>query len=344
MGLAGRVTNDPTNYFALGVQGAKDVTASTFYFFKHLSGSGFDVSTDVQSEREGGAGREVSLRYKSMVKPDGQVVAYARPDVAGRLLTYALGADTASIIASTAQGQLTNHLIQSGVNATLPYLTAQQQWADMVEQTTNNLIADLKVEGQAGRPIKLTAQFVSGGTITAEVTPGSPSREAAQPFMQPGASFSLSVSGGLDAGATSIEMTKFTLDIKNTLDDAIQTLGLNREDVLWLLADYSLDGTLKYTDKNIWSQVNYGGGVGTTIQVGIPTCSFNLYSQTTGASTALQLAGPLMNISALKVNRLDPDGKTMYLDFTAETIKGATNSLFANVVSFATSAYTATAT
>jgi hypothetical protein len=343
MGLPGRVTNDPSNYFAMGVQGAKDQVASTLYYFKHLTGSGFDVTQEVQSEREGGAGREVGLRYKSMIKPDGQVVAYARPDVAGRLLTWALGADTASLIA-TAGGILVNHQIQSGVNASLPYLTAQQAWADMCEQTTNNVVSDLSIEFEAGRPLKLTAQIVSGGTVSAELAPGSPARETTQPFMQPGASFALSVTGGLDAGATSVELTKGKIDIKNTLDDAIQTLGLNREDVTWLNADYSMDFTLKYTDKNLWSQVYYGGGVGTTIQVGLATASANVFSPLYGASNSLQIGLPLMNVSALKVNRLDPDGKTMYLDGTAETIKGATNSLFANVITGATGVYTATTT
>lgn len=343
MALSGRVTNDPNNYFAMGVQGAKDTVASTVYFFKHLSGTGFDVTEEVQSDREGGAGREVGLRYKTMIKPDGQVVAYARPDVAGRLLTYALGADSIATCYSTSAG-LSLHLIQSGVNSTLPYLTITQAWADVVEQTTNNLVADLKVEGEAGRPIKLTAQFISGGTVTQGVATAAPSRESAGPFMIPGASFAISITGGLDAGATSIELTKFSFDIKNQLDDAIQTLGLNREDVTWLTQDFSLDGTLKYTDKALWNETFYGGQSGTTVQIGIPTCTFNLFSPLQGASSTIQLACPLMHVTALKVNRLDPDGKTMYLDFTAETIKGATNSVFANLVTLATGAYTATAT
>lgn len=343
MALSGRVTNDASNYFAMGVQGAKDQVAGTFYFFKHLDGTGFDTTFDIQSDREGGGGREVALRYKTMVKPDGQVVAYARPDVTGRLLTWALGADTIATCYSTTTG-LTLHNIQSGVNATLPYLTAVQAWADVVEQTTNNIVTDLAIEGQAGRPLKLTAQFVAGGTVTGQAATAAASREAPAPFMIPGASFALNITGGLDTGATSIELTKFKLDLKNTVDDSIQTLGLNREDVLWLVADYGFDFTLKYTDRGIWEEVYYGGLLGTTVQVPIATASFNLFTPLFGASNSLQLGCPLMHITACRVNRLDPDGKTMYIDGTAETIKGATNSVFANIVTNATGAYTATAT
>jgi hypothetical protein len=346
MGLPGRVTNDPSNYFALGVQGAKDQEAGTFYFFKHLNGSGFDTTQEVSREREGGGGKEIALGYKTMVKPDGQVVAYARPDAAGRLLTYALGADTPSFIATVAAGVfLVNHLIQSGVNASLPYLTADQAWADMVERSTNNIVTDLSIEGEAGRPLKLTAQFISGGSVHVATVALTPARETSAPLMYPGASVSLAVTGGADAGATSIEMTKFKIDIKNGVDDTIQTTGLNREDVIWETADYTLDGTLKYTDKAIWSEVYYGGGVGSQVQVGIATASFNFYTLLgQGASNSLQMNMPLLQVSALKVNRLDPDGKTMFLDFTAGTIKGASPSLFANVVTGATASYTGTAT
>lgn len=347
MGLPGRVTNDPTNYFALGVQGAKDQEAGTFYFFKHLDGSGFDVAHEVSSEREGGSGREFGLRYKTMVKADGQLVAYARPDAAGRLLTYALGSDTPSIIATSGATSaivaLVNHQIQSGVNATLPYLTADQGWADEIERTTNCLINNLSIEGQAGHPVKMTVAFNSGGTVYQRLTSLTPAREQTGPCMYPGASAWVGVFGGQDAGATSIEITKFKIDAKNQLDDAIQTTGLNREDLLWLNSDYQVDGTLKYTDRMIWNEINYAGG--TQVPVTLATGSFNLYAPAAGSpSNALALGMPLMDFSAVKVNRLDPDGKTMYLDFTAMTRKGATNSLFANVISAATQAYTATST
>src|SRR5581483_9843110 len=117
---AGRVTNDPSNYFAIGLQSAKDVTATTWYFTKHLDGSGFDVAVDTSSERIGGSGREGGLRYRKKVTADGQYVSYADPDFVGRVAYAALGTET---IASS--GGLYQHTLVSG-GSLLPYQSVQQ--------------------------------------------------------------------------------------------------------------------------------------------------------------------------------------------------------------------------
>lgn len=337
-GAAGRSTAEPQGYFALGVQGAKDQDAGTFYFFKHLDGTGFDTSHEVSSEREGGAGREISLNYKTIVHADGQVAAYARPDAAARLLTWALGMDTPSvIIASTANGPLVRHTIVPGTQ--LPYLTADQGYADEVERTTNCLISSLSIEGEAGRPVKFTAQFVSGGTPHVATTFLAPVREAGGPLMYPGASAWMTA-----GGASSIELTKYRVEIRNGIDDGIQTTGLAREDIIWLTAEFSVDGTLKYENNDVWDAINYGGG--TQVPVALATGTFQFFTPhiSSGGSQNMLIGMPLVEYTAVRVNRLDPDGKTMYLDFTGMTTKGATNSIFGQIVTAATSAYTATAT
>lgn len=342
-GQPGRSTAELQNYFAMGVQGAKDQDAGTFYYFKHLSGTGFDTTQEVSSEREGGAGREINLNYKTIVHADGQVAAYARPDAAGRLLTWALGMDTASVlVASTANGALVRHTIVPGTQ--LPYLTADQGYADEVERTTNCLISDLSIEGEAGRPVRFTAQFVSGGSPHIGTAFLSPVREAGQPLMYPGASAWMTAAGALGAAASSIELTKFRVEIRNGIDDGIQTTGLNREDLVWLTADFSIDGTVKYENNDLWDAINYGGG--TQVPIALATGSFQFFTPhiPSGGSQNMLVAIPLVEYTAVRVNRLDPDGRTMYLDFTGMTTKNATNSIYAQIVSAATGAYTATAT
>jgi hypothetical protein len=339
-GQPGHSTAEPQNYFALGVQGAKDQDAGTFYFFKHLDGTGFDTTPEVASEREGGAGREINLNYKTMVHADGQVVAYARPDAAGRLLTYALGQDTPSLVATT--GPLVRHTIVPG--GSLPYLTADQTWSDESERTTNCLVSDLTIEGEAGKPLKMTAQFVSGGSPHVATTALSATRESGLPLMYPSASAWMTAAGALGAQASSIELTKFKIEIKNGIDDGIQTTGLNREDLVWLTAEFNVDGTLKYENNDVWDAINYGGG--TQVPVALATGAFSCFVPhiPSGGSQNLLIGLPLLEYTAVKVNRLDPDGKTMYLDFTGMTTKSATNSIFAQVITGATTAYTATAT
>jgi hypothetical protein len=343
----GRATNEPANYFAFAVQSAVNVEGTSFYFTKHLSGSGFDVTSEFKAERIGGAGREVGLIYKTMVKADGSLVTYGWPDGTGRLLAIALGKDevTTLVATSSAENELVLHKIASG-QATLPYFTADQTWADESERTTNCQVSELKIEGTEGAPIKFTAPFISGGSPVVRAAALTPTRESGTPFMYPNASAALQVfsgAAGAAGKATSSELEKFALTIKNTLDEGIQTLALNRTDVVWETVDFNLDGTLKYTDRNIWNQVNYFGASQVSIQ--LATGSFDFFAaQSSSASQSLHLSVPILVFGSVKVNRLDPDGKTMLLDFTALTQGGPTSAVIAEVVTRATGLYTNSAT
>lgn len=345
---AGYVTNTPTNYFAFGLQSAKDVTATVFYFTKHLDGSGFDVDVTANSERIGGAGREIGLRYRTKVTADGSLVAYAQPDFLGRIMAAAFNQDTVTAGPSQGTGNAyySTHLLTSG-QSQLGYYTLQQQWADACEQVTNGVFSSVKMETEAGKPVKVTAQFITGGTPTAQVTAQNPVREAAFPFMVPGASTAIVTNpypGGTATGASSLQITKSSVEIKNQLDDNIQTVQLQREDVLWLNLDMDIDGTLKYINQSFWDQVQYGGG--SVVPTGILTNgAFYFYAQNPSSMSTL-IYSPFVEFQKVKVNRLDPDGKTMYLDFTASTRGGqiATPSLQVTVISGASTAYNVSTT
>lgn len=343
----GRVTNDPSNYIAIALQSAKDTDGTTFYFLKHLDGSGFDVSTDYSSERLGGAGREVALRYRTKVTADGQVAAYADPDFIGRILYGVLGTDTVTQASLGVGASLYNHVIVSG-QSVLPYYTVEQAWADETERTTNCLWSDVKLEGNAGKPVMVTAQFISGGTPHTQGTTLSPTRESNPvPFMIPGGSVAITATGGLSSGvgATSLQVSKWSIDIKNTLDDGIQTVALNREDVTWLNLDIDIDGTFKYTNKTFWEAVQYGGA--SQVPTGALTSgAFTFFTQlpSTPSLGGLKLFAPYVEFTALKVNRLDPDGKTMWIDYTASTKNIGTQSLQTTVTNLTSTAYSSTST
>jgi hypothetical protein len=340
----GRVTNDPSNYLAIGLQPSKDVDATTFYFLKHLDGSGFDTTSDVSSERVGGSGREVGLRYRTKVTADGQYVAYGQTDFLGRVLYAALGGADNPVQASVSPGlALWTHQINSGASQ-LPYQTVEQGWADEIERTGNCLVSDLKLDIEAGKPVQVTAQFVSGGTPHTQAPGLTPTRESNELMMMPGASVAITATGALTSGvgASSLQVTKASVEIKNALDDAIQTTALNREDVLWLTADYDVDLTFKYINKSFWEAVEYGGG--SQVPTGLLTNGqFNFFTQ--GPSgTSLRLLAPFIEFTALKVNRLDPDGKTVFVDATASSRNIGSQSLQATVVSPTSGAYSNSAT
>jgi len=337
MALAGRVTNDPTNYFAVGVEANKGTDATNFYFLKHEDGTGFDVDIDSAQERIGGGGREIGLIYRTKVTSDGQAVTYAFIDGAARLLTYALGADASpSVVATTPELQvahsITSLLNSSSATQSLPYLTVEQNYADETERTTDCLVSELKLDGEAGKPVKLTMAFISGGTPHTVGSAQVASRETGFPIMYPGASVFLDI-----GTASTVDLTKYSLDIKNQLDDGIMTTGLNRADVTWLNADYTVDATIRYVNNTLWNQIQYAGG--TQVPTGLLTSGvFGFYAATpSGYSLSIQLAH--VEFTKPKVNRLDPDGKTMYLDVSAVSKNVGTTAVNIVAVTGATQTY-----
>lgn len=324
--MPGRPTNESTNYFAIGVQSAKDTEATTFHFFKHLDGSGFDTEFEVQSEHEGGDGQEVGLRYKTMHKADGAVNINARPGGAGRILAWCLGADT---VASNAAGQ--THTLTPN-QASMPYLTVDQRWADELERTSNAQVTQVTLTGEAGRPVKLAGQFLSAGTayerpVASALTPA---RESGDPFFFPYASVAID-------GTGSTKVTKFEVTVRRGVDDGIQTNTLYREDVVPLTFEVDANFTLKYEDKTVYNKVYYGGG--SQVPLDLSTGAFSFYSQE--GSAFLRADCPFLQYVGAKPNRLDPDGKTTYIDVAAMSLKNATHSFWAQVrdATTATAAY-----
>lgn len=323
--MPGRPTNNPDDYVAFGFQAAQDQEATTFTFIKHLEGSGTDIEREVQSEREGGDGQEIGLRYHSQIKGDGALVQNARPDIAAKLFAAALGRDIASSIGA---GPLTDHTAVP--NATMPYLTVDQRWIDEVERSTNCKLNGLTLEWEAGRPLKMNGQFISGGTVYERdlASALTPVRESGKPFFYPGASVVV-------GGASGARASKGKIEIKRALDDDIYTAGLNREDVVEQAFDVDVDLTLKYIDRTIYSRLQHRSG--SQLGIDLPTISLDLFSPQ--GSSFLRAVCPLLDVAASKVNKLDPDGKTAWLDLTAMSVKGATHSFFSVVRNSATAAY-----
>lgn len=324
-------TNDPSNYLAMGVQSAKDTAASTFFFFKHLEGSGFEVETEVQSEREGGDGQEIGLRYISKITADGGVNSNARPGVLGRLHAWAAGQDT---VASHAVGA--DHTAFPA--ASQPYLTAEQRAPeDLVERTTNNVITSLTEEWEGGRPLKVSAQFISGGSVVRKPSASalSVTRETPPPFLYPGASVSLTVGDGAGGNATAIQITRGKVEIRRGVDDDIQTTGLNREDALPLAFEVDFEGTLRYESVDLYRNVYYGAGTQAVRE--LATGTFNLFSARGSFQHRLNL--PILDIVSAKPARLDPDGKTVYVDVVGMTRKHASHAYFAETRTADASSY-----
>ena len=325
-------TNRPTDYFAMGIQSAKDTEASTFKFWRHSDGTGMENDPDIQTEREGGDGQEAGLRYKKLIKNDGQANANARGEITALSIGGALG-KTATILTRVSDTDVAPTAavkMRFVPNATLPYFTFEQRFADEIERNTNCKITQAEISGEAGMPLEVAIQFVGGGTVyrRAIASALTPTREGGDPIFFPRGSYVID-------GAGNTKLTKYKVTAKRNVDDGIQTVDLWREDVIELNADYDLDFTLKYEDATLYEKVQYGGG--TMVPIPLATGSFKAYSnngQAAGATAyrAIDVKVPFFQYVGAKVNKLDPDGKTMYLDVAAMTIKNATDTIAVDVI------------
>ena len=325
-------TNQPSDYFAMGIQPAKDVEATTFTFLRHLDGTAIEIDEDITTEREGGDGQEAGLRYKTMVKSDGQANVNARGQ-AGLVAFSGVQGRTATVI----QGATSTPELPLGMqrhrfvpNPTLPFFTVEQRYADQVERVTNAKVTSVEVEGESGKPMKLSMSLVGGGTpyrrpIASALTPV---REVSDVIRFPRGSYVLD-------GLANTKVTKIKWAAKRNIDDGIQTTEYFREDLVELNADYDVDLTVKYEDAALYNKVHYLGG--TMVEIGLATTALRAY-MVNGAPVgdaghrAMGIDMPLLHIVGAKVSKLDTDGKTMYLELAAMTIKGATHSLIVDLV------------
>ena len=324
---SGRATNEPTNYFALGKQSAKGQDDATFHYLRHLDGTGLEVNEDIESVREGGDGQEIGLRYKTAISMDGNAVANARSEIAARLLAWTLGADAATLPqgrATVASGFANEHILTPAPN--VPYLSAEQFWADQVERSLDMKITSLEIEFEQGRPLKMTAALLGGGSAYFPATQGAATRETNKPFFYPFASVSL-------GGAANTKVTKGKITVKRGIDDGIRTNSLSREDAVEQNFDVDADLTIKYETAADYDAAHAGGAAGSQIPINLASTTLSIYAES-GAGTTFRNVGLHLNqldVTAHRVNKLDPDGKTMYSDVAFMGLKGATHQFHAKV-------------
>jgi hypothetical protein len=323
----GRSTNDPNNYIAVGKQSARDVEASSFYFLRHLDGSMIDPNPDVQREREGGSGQRIGFSYRSRVQADPRLSAYARVEYAGVVLGGVLGADAS--VGSVGLGLYQHLLVPTTV---IPYYTVDERSINEVSRALNCKFTQVEISWESGRPLRIDAEMINGGTyfgrpIASALTPV---REVGKPLFYPFAS--VGITGG--ASAASADVTKGKLTITRDIDGDIQGNSLARSDVVEQNQDYQLDLTVKMEDEQLWRQAHLSGGSAAGID--LATLAFNLYTSNVGN---LRINAPLMEVVGLKLNKLDPDGKTMFYDIAAADVGHASHPVFAQVLSGATAPY-----
>lgn len=310
----GYSSNDPRAYFALARQSAVNVEAMTgFKFIKFLGDSGLDLAIETESIYEGGDGQDVGLVYKSKVKPDGQINAYARIDTWTYLSAWVLGSGA---VLGTGVGIGTSIFVP---NATVPYLTVEQAWGggNQIDRAMDAILTGMTVEGEAGMPWRLSVPFVGGGTAyyrDGSASGLSPALESGDPAMYAGGAY-------LIDGATSLDVRRFTYTFARQVDDDLFTTSPYRRKVIPLSRSVELTMQVIWQDQAYWKNIQYGGG--SQIPFALATGAFHAERQLT-ASQLIALDIPNLRYTNVSVNSLEPDGQTMVLDISAMGVKAGT--------------------
>lgn len=322
---------DVNAFMAIGMQsglGTPQTTLSKLRYAKYLSGTNIQNMPEVVPLREGGDGHEWGFTYKQTMKAGGQIVANARPELTGQLLSLAPGAATYSPGAAPSA-----HMFHNG-HASYPWSTfyIYHPGSTLTHMLSDVRLGGITIEGESGQPWKLTCPFTAiqhGGSFN--TTLAVPSYASEDPFLFHHGSYQ--VDGALASG-----FTGFKLDIAFGLEE-LQAAAVTLDEIVVQNKDTTLEFTQRFEDPTLWKKIAWGGGVVPTISV--PTGNFRAIAAY-GAGAAQQrfdIFVPLIGYQTSEFTELDPDGQTVTLTTTGKALKGATHSVVIVLANSHASAY-----
>lgn len=305
-------SSDPRNYVALGKQADANTEATEFKFVKYLNGTDVSPEIDSQAIFEGGDGQAQGLVYRQHTKNDGQIVAYARPDMWTYLSAWSLG---------SAVTVGTSLLIGTSIftpNATVRFLTVEGAWGggNQIDRVMSGILTGFQVEGAAGEPWKVTCPYIGGGTAyyrDGAASALSPVLETGDPAMYAGGAY-------LIGGATEIDILQWTYNFSRNVDDGLFTTSQFRRKVVPLSYSVSLDMQVIMQTQAYYKNFIYGGG--SMVPNSLATTAFHAERQL-AASQLLAIDVPFLRITNVTANRFNPDGETVVLDISAQGTKSA---------------------
>lgn len=308
----GYSSSDPRNYVALGDQANAETEATEFKFIKYLSGTDVSPELTTQSVFEGGDGQTQGLHYRQNTKNDGQLVAYARPDMFTYLSAWTLGS---AISVGTSVGVGTSIFTP---NATQRFLTIEGAWGggNQIDRVMSSLLTGFQVEAVNQEPWKITTPYIGGGTPyyrDGAASALSPLFETGDPALYAGGAY-------LIGGATEVDILQWTYNFQRNVDDNLFTNSQFRRKVVPLSYMVSLDMQVILQTQAYYKNFIYGGG--SMVPNTLATTSFHAERQLIG-SQLLAIDVPYLRITDVSANRFSPDGETVVLDISAMGVKSA---------------------
>lgn len=322
---------DPNAFVALGMQsalGTPQVTASKLRYAKYRSGTDVQPNMQVEFLREGGDGLDFGYVYKSRQTVEGQIVANARPEFLGQLLSIAVGGATWD--GGSAPAIHTFHTQH-----------ASYPWATLLVQHPGSaipqIVSDVRfrsveaVFGDGNNPIQITAPFI-GITHAATFTALVPTYYGDAPWV-----YADTPSYQLD-GAADTDIIGFTLSQELGLEE-LQAQAVTLDEIVVQNRDHALEVRRRFEDPTLWKKIAMGGGFAPTTSVA--TGAFR-GKVAYGAGAGLRLFEaflPLLGYQGNSIGELNPDGQTVIETITAKPLKGASGVAIYSLQNVHASAY-----
>lgn len=333
------ISGNASTFVAIGKQTAKGTpaVAAAFVFAKFLSGTDFQPVWDFLGPvKEGGDGLDQRWDMRTAQRARGTVVCHARPDITGMLFSSFFSGGAAGNPASAwaVSSAPASHIFQfpAGQRQTYYTVVISHPGSDLTHVLYDARPVGLTLEAVNQSPVRITSEWVGIKYGASWGTALTPVYEGGDPFVYFGASVNYPYSGSVGSW-----VSQYTVTARVNLDEDFYTNDL-------LLADLvDLDRTVEISLREIWQNatnylnVEYAGLTAPTYNLATGFFSaFHRYS-----SYVMQLSCPLIRWSDSNLTAVDPDNKTVYIDYAGIALAGATCSIFANVMNAHASNYLA---
>lgn len=289
-------TSAREGYIGFGKQTQKGTGVAPTKFIKWTGATDMSPKHGIARYREGGDSYDPGIALKENHKPGGSVSLFARPDLVGFLFAALLGADAVSGV-----GPYT-HAITPG---TPPWLSVERSLGGIQERFIDCKIKSISAEGEAGKPIKLTVEYL-GINEDLSVSAATATYEVDAPFVYWQATFTW------DGGA-STNVEKFKLTYTNAFDEEFFTNAITRQDIPLQSRDAELEMTVSMEDSMVFFKKAYHAA-GTAPGTDAPTGSFIVDLNYGAGADARQLKLDLQKVfyTEAPVEQNSDDGRLRY--------------------------------
>lgn len=334
------ISGGASTFIAIGKQTAKgtpQTTPAAFTYAKYLSGTDFQPTWEYLGPvREGGDGLDQRWDMRTAQRARGTLVHNMRPDITGQILAAFFGGGLGGNAASAWNGAT----LPAQHNFTFPAQFRNQYWTVVAGHPGGELThvlydarpVGLTIEAMNQQPLKMTSEWVglkygaSWGAAMAPVYQGG------DPFVFFGASIAYPF-----AGSAGSYVSQYTVTARVDVDEDLFTNDLLMIDIV------DLARTVEVTHREVWINatnylnVEYAGLIAPTYLLATGT----FQAAHVMSSYLFQMNLPLVRWGDSNLTAVDPENKTVYIDYSGVALAGGTTSMNVSVINTHASNYLA---